>query len=162
MSAWISPCGLYRYELTRPLDTGAGRVLWVMLNPSTADADLDDSTICKCIGFTERWGFAKLVVVNLFAFRATDPAELRQIADPIGPDNLVALQAQLFRYDRVVLAWGANAKRLRRDPKIDAHVRYVEGLYPDAACLGFNRDGSPKHPLYIKYETAPAPFQKGA
>src|SRR5262245_19133112 len=85
--ALISPCGLYRYWLTRTWDNSLRRVCWVMLNPSTADAEQDDPTIRRCVGFARSWGAGGIIVVNLFAFRASDPKALLRAADPVGPDN---------------------------------------------------------------------------
>lgn len=156
MSATISECGRYRFDLDRKTKApGDGSVLWVMLNPSTANADEDDATIRMCIGFTELWGFARLRVVNLFAFRATDPKELRS-DDILHSDNIEALLRETFaKHDRVVFAWGGGIKYA--EPKWVAD--YVARLFSEAVCLGHNKDGTPKHPLYLKYETQPIPYE---
>ena len=90
-AAVLSPCGAYRYLLTRRFGPGKKLATFVMLNPSTADAERDDATIRKCVGFARSWGCAGLQVVNLFAFRATDPTDLRMADDPVGPENDVWL-----------------------------------------------------------------------
>ena len=83
-SAVISECRLYRYRLDRVWDTGEAQVLFVMLNPSTADATVDDRTICRCMEFARAWGYGGLVVGNLFAYRATNPQQLKNVDDPVG------------------------------------------------------------------------------
>ena len=110
--ALISDCGFYRYWLTRPgrsLIAERGPVLFIMLNPSTADAELDDPTIRRCRGFAESWGCAGLTVANLYAYRATDPAALRLCADPVGPDNDAHLVRLLREHGEAVCAWGNSA-----------------------------------------------------
>ncbi len=94
-SAFLSECGVYRYELTRTWGDG-DRLLWIMLNPSTADADLDDPTIRRVIGFSRGFGYSGAIVANLFALRSTDPKALRTHPDPVGPANN-AMLAQLAR-----------------------------------------------------------------
>ena len=145
--ARISPCGRYRYELTRTW--GKGPVLsFVMLNPSTADASVDDATIRRCLAFAKRDGFDGLRVVNLFAFRATDPSVMAQAVDPVGPENDAYL-LDLFVADRpaVVAAWGVGGGLHRRD----VAVRQLAGMMGvDLLCLGTTQNGSPRHPLYVR------------
>src|SRR4051812_49823510 len=86
-NAVISACGAYRYVLTRQVGGGVRRATFIMLNPSTADASNDDPTIRRCIGFAQRWGCGQLAVLNLFAYRATDPADLKRASEPVGPEN---------------------------------------------------------------------------
>lgn len=148
----ISDDGRYRYTLTRRWDDRP-RVVFVMLNPSTADADIDDPTIRRCIGFARRWDFGGIEVVNLFAWRATDPVELARADDPVGPDNddhIVARCAGEF----VVAAWGASVPYLQRRRPADvlAMARNVGGQVHH---LGLTKDGSPRHPLYLRGDTEP-------
>lgn len=147
--ALISDCGKYRYMLRR--DTGLlmpeiSSVLFVMLNPSIADATQDDPTIRRCIGFAKTWDASGLVVANLYAYRTTNPKELWDTADPIGISNNFRLGSLLAEFDDVVCAWGRNAKRER--------VRNFMGMARHhgcrTRCLGINKDGSPKHPLYVR------------
>jgi hypothetical protein len=145
--AAISDCGTYRYALTR--HWGAEPSLrFVMLNPSTADAALDDPTIRRCIGFARREGFGGLVVLNLYAYRATDPKALLTCADPVGPGNDDMLRAHMRSSvgvaRPVVAAWGTNARVDR--------VKQVLDLCPevDWRCLGTTKDGHPRHPLYVR------------
>lgn len=143
-SATISGCGQYRYRLSR-LAGDAQPLAFIMLNPSTADASIDDPTIRRCIGFAASHGYAGINVFNLYALRATDPKELWTHPDPVGPDNDFHLNLAAAQHKQLVCAWGGNAKPGRVD-----HVRQ---LFLEAGCqlkcLGKNKDGSPKHPLYL-------------
>ena len=154
-SARMSPCGLYRYTLSRHWGPGEA-LMFVMLNPSTADADLDDPTIRRCVGFAKREGFSALTVVNLYAYRATDPKALLTCGDPVGPDNDQILSLYLLRpwtYTQpVVCAWGANAKPDRVKAFMEKHD---EG---NLFCLGTTKSGAPKHPLYIPANQPLLPF----
>jgi hypothetical protein len=143
VGARLSADGLYRYELWRRW--GDGRVLtWIMLNPSTADAEIDDPTIRRCVAFTKAWRYDAIRVVNLFALRATDPAELGQVEDPVGPENDAVLDS-LGEVD-VVAAWGAHAMAATR--VVDLQAR--GGLPAGMRCLGMTKSGAPRHPLYVR------------
>ncbi len=169
-SAEISPCGRYRYTLGRriaPAHVGqVAHVTWVMLNPSTADADIDDATILKVLAFADSWGFAELRVVNLFAFRATDPAELighRVGVDVVGPGNDEAIRRATADALRVVVAWGAcatlstpNDRRFLAD-RIERVVGLLAGH--ELLCLGTTKDGHPRHPLYLAKNTKLVPWR---
>lgn len=154
-SANISACGLYRYSLSR-LWAGRPLMVFVMLNPSTADADLDDRTVRRCIGFARREGMGGLGVMNLYAYRATNPKALLTCDDPVGPQNDGVLTAVLNESRNmgypVVAAWGVNAKPDR--------VTQVLGLVPTTSwlCLGTTKDGHPRHPLYVKGDQPLVPF----
>jgi hypothetical protein len=152
--AIISDCRSYRYRLSREWDTftGAGTVLWVMLNPSTADASLDDPTIRRCLGFSKAWGFAGLLVGNLFALRSKDPKDIGKHPDPIGPKNDRHLRemAESCYVSMVVVAWGANV-----DPYRAAAVCDILRPHASIYCLGRTKDGSPRHPLYVASKTKP-------
>lgn len=151
MSAIISDCGQYRYLLTResglPL-AEAPAALFIMLNPSTADATLDDPTIRRCRGFAQAWGCSGLAVANLYAYRATNPRELLLCADPVGPENDTRLAALAREYSDIVCAWGKNAK----PDRVDAVAAILQSSGVRLWCLGTNKDGSPKHPLYVKQD----------
>jgi len=148
MSAIISECGRYRYVLRRKIPSivrWVRPILFVMLNPSTADAELDDPTIRRCKAFAERDGFTQLTVVNLFALRATDPAGLKIDHDPIGPENDRYLQEEILAHGStglVVAAWGAHPFATERAK----HVLRM-GVFD---CLGKTKAGFPRHPLYIR------------
>lgn len=151
-SAVISDDGLYRYRLER-VWSDTWPVVFVMLNPSTADAVQDDRTIGRCVAFAQRWGAGSLTVVNLYAYRATSPAALLDVADPVGPDNDAhlcnAVGGALLRGGAAVAAWGAWA----RTDRIAAVLRYPEmgSLY----ALGITKGGQPRHPLYVRGDVEP-------
>lgn len=144
--AVISACGRFRYLLRRRWwSEGGPTLVWIMLNPSTADASRDDPTIRKCIGFSKAWGYGGLVVANLFALRSTDPRQLYKVADPIGPENDAALAALRDGFD-VVGAWGVNGAHLNRGAAVAA-------MFPRMQCLGVTKNGQPGHPLYLPWAT---------
>lgn len=149
MSADISPCGQYRYVLTRktkcPL-RWIRRALFVMLNPSTADATKDDPTIRRCISFAEREGCTDLTVVNLFAFRATKPHDLMKAPYPIGPLNDIKIAEQIEKHQMnsiIVAAWGQH-------PFAKERAKEVLDKFGPFLCLGKTQNGYPRHPLYLR------------
>lgn len=146
----ISACGRYRYSLWRRWGPGPS-VLFVGLNPSTADATLDDPTIRRCIGFARAWGYGGLVMANLFAWRDTAPAGMMAAADPVGPDNDRVLQAEHVRAALTVAAWGAHGAHLGRD-------EVVRALLPRLHCLRLTKHGHPGHPLYLPASLQPVPW----
>ena len=151
-SAVFSRCGRYRYVLRREWDLTRPVVLFIGLNPSTADAQRDDPTIRRCIGFAHDLGYGSVIVANLFAFRATKPADLRRAGDPVGPRNNWWL-GRLRREARLtVAAWGVHGKLRSRDEEFLA-----EGgeLY----CLGRTKGGCPRHPLYLRAEAVMERFE---
>jgi hypothetical protein len=152
-NAVISACGTYRYRLQRRWHSSSRPPLcFVMLNPSTADATIDDPTIRKCVGFADRLGFGAIDVVNLFAYRATDPANLRAAGFPVGPHNdgwiEVAARNARSKGGAVVAAWGANARKLPRTSQVLALLKACE-VAPQV--LQRCSDGTPAHPLMLPY-----------
>lgn len=156
MTAKISECGKYRYLLTRPATAQSerGTALFVMLNPSTADSDVDDPTIRRCRGFAEQWGCNGIVVANLYAYRATNPKELKKPDDPIGPENDRHLHKLALEFEDVVFAWGSNAPADRAAQVADIFQRYGRRIW----CLGATKAGAPRHPLYIPYSQSLIPW----
>ena len=151
--ATYSPCGLYRYRLWR--DWGAGEtLLWVMLNPSTADhLGNNDATIERCERRSARWGFGRVEIVNLFALRTTDPRGLLGVVDPIGGDNDRSIVEAVRDADRILCAWGSHG---RLGGRATAVLGLLRG-YP-LSCLAVNRSGEPAHPLYLPYSLTPIPY----
>lgn len=154
-SAVLSPCRLYRYDLWRRWDADKGYVMFVGLNPSTADETNDDPTIRKCIGFAKRWGYGALCMTNLFAFRATKPKDMMAAQDAIGPDNDRTLKTLSQGASIVIAAWGKDGNHKGRDKQVMAMLPY---LY----CLKQNKDGSPAHPLYLRGDATPYPLNDQA
>ena len=148
--AVISECGKYRYLLRRTWDFSKPRALLVMLNPSTADARTDDATIRSCVRLLSGLGYGSMEVVNVFAYRATDPEELAKAADPIGPKNADILDSAIGRCDVVIFAWGAHPMAEERGRLIRSTVKTYR---PATYCFGKTKKGAPKHPLYIKSGT---------
>lgn len=152
-SAVISECGTYRYTLDRSWNSfGEGRVLWIMLNPSTADARLNDPTIRRCINFSERWDFDRLTVVNLFALRSTDPKALLEHLDPVGPLNDHWIERAAEDTKLIVVAWGAHPVAIGRGQQVVDQLHRA-GRTP--VCLGKTKDGWPRHPLYVRADIVP-------
>lgn len=147
--------GRYRYALTRRWAAEGPPVLFVLLNPSTADAERDDPTIRRCIGFARDWGHGAVEVANLFAWRATRPADLRRAPAPVGPRNDRHLLAAAGRAARIVLAWGVHGALHGRDAAVLALLRR-EGHALE--CLGVTGGGQPRHVLYLPRDTAPRPY----
>lgn len=144
--ARFSPDRVYRYRLERVVAPFAtGRVCFIMLNPSTADETQDDPTIRRCMDYTKRWGYRRLVVVNLFAYRATDPRVLRKVPDPSGPENDHEIVEAAQAAELVVGAWGAHGGWRNTGRNVTALLR-SRGVTVKA--LGLTKGGEPVHPLY--------------
>lgn len=145
--ALLSDCGRYRYLLRRTWDHGLPMALYVMLNPSTADAEIDDPTIRSCIRLAKGLNYGSFEVVNLFAFRATDPAKLARTADPVGPLNDDIIEIAIMRCDMAICAWGAYQGAVDRGRSVGSRLRQHR---PAIFCFGKTKRGAPKHPLYVK------------
>lgn len=148
--------GMHRYLLWRTWDTTRPRHLWVLLNPSTADATSDDPTLRRCAGFSRDWGYGGLEMVNLFALRATDPRELLRAEEPIGSENDRYIAAAAARAAGIVVAWGARGTLLRRDQAVLALLSRHAAC--PLHCLGTTRKDCPRHPLYVARVANPVPY----
>ena len=148
MKRWaeFSLCRRYRYSLWREWGPRTTYAMFIGLNPSTADADVDDPTIRRCVGFAKGFGFGRIEVVNLFAFRATKPADLRAAGYPVGEFNDLHIVSAGARAAVVCVAWGAAAGGLARPLEVLALLREA-GLQP--RCLRVTSSGHPQHPLYL-------------
>ena len=144
----------YRYLLGRRIGDSPRRILFIMLNPATADETQNDPTIRRCIGFAKQWQFGILTVANLFAYRTPYVSELRHADDPIGPDNDEWIDNALNAADKVILAWGNHGAYKDRSHEVKRMA--IEATKPYH--LGLNKTGEPKHPLYLHASTSPAPF----
>ncbi len=160
--AELSSDGIYRYTLTR--GGGAGPCVgWLMFNPSTADATEDDHTIRKCIGFSKLWGYGRMIVINLYAVRSRDPKAVPRMGpSAIGPMNDYWISQAVKEAREMICAWGCA----QHEPKINARIAEVAKFIRDITwdeypinCLGFRKDGHPKHPLMLGYETPRVKFE---
>jgi len=155
-SAVISVDGIYRYQLSRIWDEKLPQVMFIMLNPSTADAEKDDPTIRRCKSFAKSWGFGGIRVGNLFAYRSTDPKEILQCSNPIGEENKRHIDKMAAKCELVICAWGNSDivnKLTKNNPeyfplKNITNLRYLE----------LSIDGTPKHPLYLKGNLQPKEY----
>jgi hypothetical protein len=153
--AEYSDCETYRYSLTRVWDGGGRRAVFIMLNPSTATEVQNDPTVERCERRARALGFGAFRVLNIFAYRATDPRDMRAALDPVGPDNDAAITQSLPWADQIICAWGTHGAHLGRGAQVKALLRrYDAPLYH----LGLSKDGHPKHPLYIAYHVQPMPW----
>lgn len=163
-SAIISQCGKYRYRLWRKwAESERMPVLWIMLNPSTADASVDDATIRRCMRFSELWGFGAMWVGNLFAWRSTDPMALWGMSEPerIGPDNERHLIGMAHESEKIVCAWGNHGGTT-------PWLNYRKDVFCPGGrwLLGRTGDGSPAHPLgrgksFIPYDRPLTVYRHG-
>lgn len=144
--------GDYRYVLTRTWNTSADPVVFVMLNPSTADATADDNTIRRCVWFAKREGYGGIIVVNLYAFRATNPRVMFAAPDPVGSDN-DRIIAEITRGKTVIAAWSYHA-RPGRAAQVAELLAGAAGVF----VLGLTKRGHPRHPLYVRSEAPLIPW----
>ena len=142
-NATFSDCRKYRYALSRTWNGKKKTILFIGLNPSTANEKIDDPTIRRCINYAQNWGYGSLLMVNLFAYRATMPSELKNVKNPIGNDNDLHIIELSKKADIAVAAWGNEGFLLNRDKE-------VKKLIPNLMCLKINKSGQPAHPLYQK------------
>ena len=150
--AVYSDCERYRYALTRTWDAAGKRVLFVMLNPSKATEMHNDPTVERCERRARALGFGAFQVTNIFAWRDTDPFQMRKAADPVGPDNDATLLAGALWADQIIAAWGTHGAHRDRGPQTEALLRRTDKpIY----ALGLSKHGHPKHPLYISYSQQP-------
>jgi hypothetical protein len=160
-SATFSPCRTYRYELRRTWKPRARVMVFVGLNPSTADERTEDPTIRRILGFADDWGFGTLVMLNVFAFRSTDPKVLHARAarrhEVVGPDNDATIRQtfEAHRKGKLVIGWGANGTLLERGREVAA---IALAIHRRPECFGLTANGQPKHPLYLAASTKPTRY----
>ncbi len=146
----------YRYTLWRRWSIDYPQVAFILLNPSTADAQRNDPTIRRCIDFARIWGFGGLELVNLFAYKATLPRQLLKVEHPVGAENDRYLLQALERSSALVLAWGTHGTYLGRDRAVIDLITRNETKKLN--CLGLTKNGHPRHPLYVKKKAQPIEF----
>lgn len=159
-NAVISACGMYRYVLTRQVGAGTQTATFIMLNPSTADDSTDDPTIRRCSGFARQWGCGRLTVLNLFAFRAIHPSDLKRAKEPVGPENWKWFERILSGSPHkdsvpIICGWGVHGKHRGQDQVV---LRWLDALSITPFALGVTKDGHPKHPLYVPYSVELIPL----
>lgn len=143
--AFFSRCKQYRYHLSRHWNDGE-QCIFVGLNPSTADTEIDDATTRKCMLLAKGWGFSGFELVNLFALRSRDPSALRFAADPVGAHNDRWLKQTLHQEKLIVACWGNGGTLFQRE-------QIIRGMHTRLHCLGTTKSGQPKHPLYLPLNT---------
>lgn len=142
----------YRYTLWREWDSSRGIVMFIGLNPSTADEIKNDRTITRCISYAQQWGFGSLCMTNLFAYRSTDPKKLKLVQDPVGPENDKYIKRIAKQSALVVAAWGNHGKFNSRDLEV---TKLFGGKLH---AISINKNGSPAHPLYLNGDLDPISF----
>ena len=147
--AIFSPCRKYRYALWRQWDAGRPDCAFIGLNPSTADEIVLDPTLRRCKGYAQDWGYGGIVMLNLFAYRATDPKDMKAQLDPVGPENDDYIWAITDAIHMVVCAWGAHGSYQQRDESV------IVTIQADMHALALTKDGHPRHPLYLKKDLRP-------
>lgn len=157
--AVFSKCLRYRYSLWRRWEDcePSQMVAFIGLNPSTADEFKNDPTIRRCIRFSKDWGYSGMIMLNLFAYRATDPKEMKAQVEPFGDENAVAIMEVCRSVDAVICAWGVHGAYRNRGE----HVRSVLAHFmPEKLFhLGLTQNGYPKHPLFLKNDLTPQPWK---
>jgi len=155
----FSPCRKWRYLLKHTwrdlLDPEERAIAWIALNPSTADENQLDPTLRRIRGFSMDAGFNTFYMLNLFAFRATDPKIMKEQPDPVGPDNDDWIRKTVSECSMVVCAWGQHGKYLDRQDHV---LAYLREMHADMRYMELAKDGTPKHPLYLKKSLRPVPF----
>lgn len=146
----------YRYRLWRIWDREKPTVVFVMLNPSTADATQLDATCRRCKAYAKAWGYGGFHVGNLFALRATNPQDLYEHPAPIGPDNNQHLLAMADQADQVIAAWGTHGEHQNRGQEVTQMLHHAAGI--ELTCLAHTQDGHPTHPLYQPADKEPITF----
>lgn len=150
--AYFSPCRTWRYKLWRIWDGNKPYVLFICLNPSTADEEKNDPTVERCMRFAISWGYGGLYVCNLFAYRSTDPKKLLAVEDPIGPENDKAIIDIAKLSNRIICAWGNNGHYRERDWEVLYNLQR-DDLFTH--CLRITKNGNPEHPLYLPKDLKP-------
>lgn len=152
---------MYRYILTRTWDTTKPYIIFVGLNPSTADETEDDNTIKKLVRYSKRWGYGGIIMTNIFAFRATQPKDMKKAEDPIGPDNdrYLCNIISSGQATTVVAMWGNHGVYKQRGERVKQLLNEMEFKgYINLKCFEISKQGQPKHPLFLSETLDPISF----
>ncbi len=152
-NARFSRCQNYRYSLSRAWPSGRGKVVFIGLNPSTADHKQDDPTIRRCVRFAKDWGYEAMTIVNLFAYRATIPEDMKTAPDPVGPRNDFWLKKTIESADLAIACWGNHGDFQSRD-------KAILNAFTNLHCIVQNKSLQPAHPLYLKANLKPVRLQQ--
>ena len=153
--AYISPCQKYRYWLYRSWDKTKKSCSFIMLNPSTADADIDDPTIRRCIAYAQKFGFGSFYVINLFAYRTPYKNVLKKVEDPVGPENDVCIESIAKKAEILIAAWGNDGAYMHRSRDVLAKLLKNTGkIY----YLQLSKLKEPCHPLYLRKDLSLVPM----
>jgi len=150
--ATLSEDRKYRYVLSRIWDESKPTVMIIGLNPSTADETENDPTIVRCIDFAKSWGYGGVYMLNLFAFRATQPKDMFNAKEPIGEENDKYIEKYSNICDKVICAWGNDGNYNKRSKEILSKIK-------NTYYLKLNQTGEPAHPLYLKGDLIPIKFE---
>ncbi|NNE53429.1 MAG: DUF1643 domain-containing protein [Sulfitobacter sp.] len=156
-TALYSTCERYRYSLERAWDANGPRVMFVMLNPSTATEVQNDPTVERCERRARHLGYGAFRVTNIFAWRATDPRDMRAAADPVGGENDTVLLRGADWADAIIAAWGVHGAHLERGPEV---AEMMQGWSTPLYHLGLSKEGHPRHPLYLPYAQQPVVWER--
>lgn len=156
--ALLSPCGWYRYALWRIWNKQLPTLGFILLNPSTADAVIDDPTIARCCERARLLGFGGIYVVNLFAVRATNPEDIYTAPNPVGPDNDRWIRYYMTMCHKVVCGWGKHGSYCGRAKEVLALFADLQKHFELLYALNINADGTPTHPLYLSYQATLMPY----
>lgn len=156
-TAEFSPCRRWRYSLFREFDGGSNCIAFIGLNPSTADETTNDPTVSRCIRFAQQWGYGSMYMLNIFAWRDTDPRGMKAAKDPVGPGNHDEILTICGAVGTVVACWGVHGAFLQRGQSV-ANELLLNGV--QLQCFGITKDGHPKHPLYLRADSTLISFRK--
>ena len=155
--AVFSPCQQYRYQLWRRISRAKRSILWLMLNPSTADHEQLDPTVTRCYRYSQQWRYGHFLVANIFAFRATAPKDMYAAKDPVGPANNEAILQYAEQANLIMLGWGNHGCHLQRSKDVLTLLRSA-GYSQKLHCLKINNSGEPCHPLYLRADLKPIAY----
>lgn len=151
-TAIFSSCKKYRYTLTRIWDSKKPLVMFIGLNPSTADEIRNDPTVARCINFAQAWGYGGMIMTNIFAYRSTNPYAMMSQEDPVGLENDAYLVDSSRQASLIMAVWGIHGSLSDRGKQV---VKLMKAAGCELHHLGMTKEGYPKHPLYLKKTVKP-------
>lgn len=152
-TAIFSDCRRYRYDLMRRWNTEGRKIVFIGLNPSTADEETNDPTVTRCMRWAYRWSYSEMHMLNIFAYRSTDPKQLDKVIDPVGSETDRYISQECEDAETVICCWGNWGKYLDRGQEARYLLNHLE-LW----CFDITKLGQPKHPLYLPNGIIPRRF----